>query len=193
VFGENFSRIGAFFRYNEPGRAFDSAVDYGTAAPDKTAELFVEAGAAMNSVRIDLDATSPFTKSNTGAHFAVGARRAVSERSDLGARLELDDVNHHTLLSVRAIDYRYRFSNPLAFSVFVGASRYNLATPAYGLYYGAGLQWRDIAPGWDIGVDVRNAKKVARDHLLPNDPSSALRPDSFYTVTSTGLAITKRF
>lgn len=193
VFGEHFSRVGAFFRYNEPGRAFDSGLDYGTTAVDKTAELFVEAGAAMNSVKIDLDATSPYTVSNTGAHFAVGARRAVSDRSDLGARIEVDDVNHHTLLSVRAIDYRYRFANPLALSVFVGASRYHLETPAYGLYYGAGLQWRDIAPGWDIGVDVRQAKKVARDHLLLNDPSSALRPDSFYTVSSTGLVITKRF
>jgi capsule assembly protein Wzi len=193
VFGENFSRVGAFFRYNEPGPAFDSGVDYGDADADKSAELFVEAGAAMNRVRIDLDATSPFTESSTGAHFALGARRAVSDRSDLGARLEIDDVNDHMLLSVRAIDYRYRFANPLALSVFVGASRYDLATPAYGLYFGAGLQWRDVAPGWDVGVDVRTAKKVARDHLLPDDPSSALRPDSFYTVTSTALVITKRF
>jgi len=193
VFGESFSRVGAFFRYNEPGSLFDSALDYGDAGADKTAELFVEAGVAMNQVRIDLDATSTSTESNTGGHFAVGARRAVSDRSDLGARIEVDDVDDHTLLSVRAIDYRYRFANPLALSVFVGASRYNLATPAYGLYYGAGLQWRDLFPGWDVGVDVRQAKKVARDHLLPNDPSSALRPDSFYTVTSTALVITKRF
>ncbi|MEJ0037618.1 MAG: capsule assembly Wzi family protein [Gammaproteobacteria bacterium] len=196
VFGESFTRAGAFFRLNDlPGAGgFHMPDESEWSWPaDKSAQGFVEAGFAANRVRIDLDAISSFTRSNTGPHVAVGARRAVSERSDLGARLELDDIDGHTLLSVRAIDYRYRFQNPLALSVFIGASRYDLATPAYGLYLGAGVQWRDIVPGWDVGVDVRQAKKVARDHLLPNDPSSALRPDSFYSVTSTSLSITKRF
>jgi hypothetical protein len=40
---------------------------------------------------------------------------------------------------------------------------------------------------------VRTALKVARDHLLPGDPSSALRPDSFYTIDSVSLSLTKRF
>ena len=114
-------------------------------------------------------------------------------RSDLGARIELDEVDSHTLLSVRAIDYRYRFQNPLAMSVFVGASRYDVATPAFGLYYGAGIQWRNLFQGWDAGLDYRKALKVARDHLLPDDPSSALRPDSFYSVRSLSLSLTKRF
>ncbi len=108
-------------------------------------------------------------------------------------RLELDDVDSHTLMSVRALDYRYRFANPLALSVFLGASRYDLATPAYGLYFGGGLQWRDVRPGWDVGLDVREAKKVARDHLLPSDPQSPIRPDSFYTIDSYSLSLTKRF
>jgi Capsule assembly protein Wzi len=196
VFGENFSRVGAFFRLNDARGPQGSRHTGGADMPwvgDKSAELFVEAGAARNRLRIDLDATSPFTRSSVGAHLGVGARRAVSDRSDLGARLELDDVDGHDLISVRAIDYRYRFANPLAFSLFLGASRYDLATPAYGLYYGVGLQWRNLAPGWDIGLDLRSAKKIARDHLLPNDPSSALRPDSFYTLTGTTLAVSKRF
>ena len=193
VFGEHFSRIAAFFRYEDDSTlARRQESDY--LAPSKDgSEFFVEAGAASNSVNIDLDGTARTKVSNTGAHLALGARRPVSDRSDLGARVEYDDVNGHNLLSVRAIDYRYRFANPLALSVFVGASRYDLATPAYGLYFGAGVQWRDVAPGWDVGIDIRNAKKVARDHLLPGDPSSALRPDSFYTVNSLSLAVTKRF
>jgi hypothetical protein len=193
VFGESFSRVSAFFRYDEPFRYNASYYDADPAAGvDKTAELFVEAGVASHRVRVDLDAISPTNESNVGAHVALGARRAVSDRSDLGARIELDDVDGHTLLSVRAIDYRYRFRNPLALNVFVGASRYDVATPAYGLYFGAGVQWRDVLPGWDVGVDVRTAKKVARDHLLPQDPNS-VRPDSFYTVKSISLGVSKRF
>jgi hypothetical protein len=193
VFGEDFTRIAAFFRLDEMGSTRDSELAGNDASYDKSAELFVEAGVAANHVRIDLDATTPIIRTNTGAHLAVGARRAVSDRSDLGARVELDDVDSHTLLSVRAIDYRYRFENPLALSVFVGASRYDLATPALGFYYGLGVQWRNLFDGWDAGVDLRTANKVARDHLLPGDPSSAVRPDSFYTVRSVSLAFTKRF
>lgn len=196
VFGESFSRVGAFVRLDDmwDRSPFVESSDDTTGWPvDKTAELFVEAGAATNRVLIDLDRTTDTKQSNVGAHVGVGARRAVSDRSDLGARLELDDVNGHALLSVRAIDYRYRFANPLALSVFIGASRYSLGTPAYGLYYGTGLQWRDIVPGWDVGADIRKAKKVARDHLLPGDPTNPLAPDSFYTVSSVSLVATKRF
>lgn len=197
VFGDTFSRIAAFVSYDEEadslfGRFVD--VEPPTAA-DPTAELFVQAGAATNRVRIDLDATTPaYTKSSTGPHFAVGALRAVSDRSDLGARVEFDEVDGHSLVSVRAIDYRYRFHNPLAVSVFVGASRYSLATPAYGISYGAGLQWRNVAPGWDIGVDARVAKKVARDNLVAGDPVTVGdRTDTFYDIYSATLSVTRRF
>jgi hypothetical protein len=194
VFGEDFSRVSAVIRYDEPFRAMSPLEEGDTpGAVDKSAEMFVEAGAGFNSVRIDLDATETTRESAVAPHIAFGVRRAVSDRSDLGARIELDDVDGHTLLSVRAIDYRYRFQSPLAMSVFVGASRYDVATPAYGLYFGAGVQWRDLFRGWDVGLDIRSAKKVARDHLLADDPSSALRPDSFYTVQSLSVALTKRF
>ncbi len=194
VFGESFSRVGAFFRYagdTTPVATYFDADPVG--AIDKSAELFVEAGVTANKVTIEPDQDVFFTERNTGAHVAIGARRAVSDRSDLGVRLELDDVSGHTLTSVRALDYRYRFASPLALSVFLGASRYDLATPAYGLYFGGGLQWRDVWPGWDIGLDVRQAKKVARDHLLPSDPQSPIRPDSFYTIHGYTLSLTRRF
>jgi hypothetical protein len=195
VFGDSFNRVGAFFRYTGDGRASgrSSADAYGATGADPSAELFVEAGASANRVKILTNQDLSFKSNNTGAHIAAGARRAVSQQSDLGARVELDDVDGHTLLSVRALDYRYRFRNPLAISAFVGASRYDLATPAYGLYFGAGVQWRDIMPGWDVGLDVRQATKVARDNLLPSDPQSALRPDSFYTISSVTVSLSKRF
>lgn len=195
VFGESFSRVGAFVRYTGDLAAdLNSAASFGGRyTADSTVELFVEAGAATSRVRIDLDAADIQKESSSGAHLAVGARRAVSDRSDLGARIELDDIDGNLLFSVRAIDYRYRFHNPLAMSIFIGASRYDLATPAYGLYYGAGVQWRDLFKGWDVGVDIRNAKKVARDKLLADDPPSVRRPDAFYTIQSLSLSVSKRF
>jgi len=193
VFGENFSRIGAFFRYSGDRGTFSSTFDSEPAgAVDDSAELFIEAGVSANRTRIDLDATTPFYRSNASPHVAFGARRAVSDRSDLGVRAELDEIDGHTLLSFRAIDYRYRFANPLALGVFIGASRYDLATPAYGIYYGAGVQWRNVLPGWDIGLDGRYFRRIARDHLLPSDPQTE-RPDSFYDIRSVSLFVTRRF
>jgi hypothetical protein len=194
VFGESFSRVGAFFRYAGETAPAVSSFDPDASGPiDRTAEVFVEAGLGASRIRSEVDVNVFDTQEAAGAHVAVGARRAVSDSSDLGVRLELDDVDGSVLMSVRAIDYRFRFANPLALSVFVGASRYDLATPAYGLYFGAGLQWRDIWPGWDVGIDARQAKKVARDHLVPEDPQSPIRPDSFYTISGLSLVVTRRF
>ncbi len=128
--------------------------------------------------------------------FALGARREVSEHSDLGARIESDTDDGHNLLGVRLIDYRYRFHGPLALTTFVGAARYDLATPAYGIYFGLGLQWRDILPHLDLGIDARYYDNIARDRLLPNDPSpvtSSNRPDSFYDVVGGVVALSYHF
>jgi hypothetical protein len=195
VFGEHFSRVGAFFQYAGDASTISSSFDADpSGSVDRSSELFVDAGVNGSRVRIDLDGVTKPTRTpfEANPHIAFGARRAVSDRSDLGARLELDTVDGHTLMSVRAIDYRYRFENPLAASVFIGASRYDLATPAYGLYYGAGVQWRDIYRSWDAGLDFRYAKKVARDHLLASDPTS-VQPDSFYDISGMTLSLTRRF
>jgi hypothetical protein len=93
---------------------------------------------------------------------------------------------------VRLIDYRYRFSGPLALGVFVGAARYDLATPAYGFYYGAGLQWRDLLPHVDLGLEARYYDSIARDRLLPNEPQAS-RPDSFYDVFGGVLSLSYHF
>ena len=143
---------------------------------------------------IRLDGSPAHTESlGIAPHFAIGARRAVSERSDLGVRAEIDDIDGDMLFSVRALDYRYRFRNPLALSVFLGASRLDLATPAYGYYYGAGVQWRNLLRDVDVGLDLRYGDKIARDKLLPSDPPSTKRPDSFYDLTGATLSLSYRW
>lgn len=195
VFGESYSRIAGFVRFGddwEAGGAVDEwAEDLGR---PRGAELFADAGINFSQLGIRLDGSPADTKKLGGAaHFAIGARRAVSDRSDLGVRAELDDIDGDMLLSVRALDYRYRFHNPLAVSVFLGASRLDLATPAYGYYYGAGVQWRNLLPNIDLGLDLRYGDKIARDKLLPSDPPSTKRPDSFYDLTGATLSLSYRW
>jgi hypothetical protein len=201
VFGENYSRLAAFVRYSDDGVNYDAAgTDFDSEeANDKSAAVFTDVGVAASKVQVNLgkgNAAPVYTTKNKAApHIGLGARRAVSDRSDLGARIEFDRVDSHTFIAVRALDYRYRFHNPLALSVFFGAARYELATPAFGYYLGAGVQWRDILPRCDLSLDYRYGDKVARDKLLPQDnlqPTDP-RPDTFYDVTSTSLSLSYRW
>ncbi len=200
VFGGNFTRLAGFIRYDEGGSGLANSVAETFSGTDETGEkageIFVDAGLNSNKQNVDLTtaATRRSGRRKFGPHFALGARRFVSDHSDLGARVEVDEIQGHSLIGVRALDYRYRFHGPLALSVFAGAARYALATPAYGIYYGGGLQWRNILPGWDVGIDVRYADSVARDHLLPSDPPNVgARDDSFYNVLSETVSISYHF
>lgn len=195
VFGENFGRLAGFLRFGDEWAEGSDTGWSAAATRPRGADLFVDAGATANQVQIRLGDGSPVTRTSKqiAPHLAIGARRAVSERSDLGVRAEIDQIDGALLLAVRAIDYRYRFRNPLALTAFVGAARYDLATPAYGYYIGAGVQWRDLLPRFDINVDFRYGDKVARDKLLPEDPGTNPRPDSFYDISATTVSLSYRF
>jgi hypothetical protein len=199
VFGKSFSRISGFARYGgDEHTRDDGSPDEETEAGDQNehgTELFVDAGVNANKVRIDLQKGLPITTTKIayGPHLGFGARRAVSQKSDLGVRIEFDqNVDGHALLGARALDYRHRFTDHFALGVFAGVARYNLATPAYSLYGGLGGQWRNILPKWDVGVDLRYAQNVARNHVLATDVQG-VRPDSFYKIESGTLYLTRRF
>lgn len=195
VFGASFTRLAGSIRLGDEWTLAGSSVSSYRPRSLQDAHLFIEGGAAISRLQIRLGDGSPkqTTSFEMSPHVAIGARRAVSTRSDLGVRLEIDRIEDEMFLAVRALDYRYRFRNPLAVNVFVGAARYDLATPAYGYYMGAGLQWRDLLPRVDVGVDFRYADKVARDKLLPQDPVSDPRPDVFYDMTGATLSLSYRF
>jgi hypothetical protein len=194
VFGESYSRVAGFVRFGDEwaGGSGDWSAQ---AERPKDANLFVDAGVHASNVEIRLGDGSAKRKTGTetAPHFAIGARRSVSRRVDLGVRAEIDRIDDELFFAVRALDVRYRFDNPLAVSAFVGAARYDLATPAYGYYVGAGLQWRNILPDFDLGADWRFADKVARDKLLPSDAATTPRPDSFYDVSGYTLSLSYRF
>ncbi|GAC1692022.1 MAG: hypothetical protein PVS2B3_00560 [Steroidobacteraceae bacterium] len=201
VFGASFTRLSGFVRLGDGGHPHpddaagaDDENPYGATPDERGVEVFVDAGANVNQVRADLGPPIPNTTTpiGFGAHLGLGARRAVSELNDLGVRVEFDDVAGHALIGVRPIDYRHRFGDRFALGLFAGVDRYNLATPAYSMYGGVGLQWRNVIPRWDLGLDYRYGQNIARDHVLPGDPAGA-RPDSFYKISSGALYISRTF
>ena len=198
VYGKSFTRLSGFVRYGGDEHTRDDGLldedSYDGARVQRGAERFVDVGMNVNKVRKDQGPEIPIISSKTGfdPHVGLGARRAVSANNDLGVRLELDQVDGHSLIGVRAVDYRYRFNRSFALSVFAGAARYNVETPAYSLYYGLGAQWRDIFPKWDLGIDLRHAQNVARDHVLKSDPP-ATRPDTFYKIETGLVYLSRRF
>ena len=195
VFGESFARLtlSADFAGPVTQRAPWPYEEESGASPT---QVFVDVGAASLEARLILRSDAPTTKTEreTNTHVGIGARRQVSRRSDLGARLEFDRVNDYQLYSVRALDYRFRFTKRFAATAFFGAGRYDIGLPAYGYYWGAGLQWMDVLPKWDLSIDGRHHEKLGRDKMLPNDPpSTPERTRMFFDVNSVSLYVSRRF
>jgi hypothetical protein len=206
VFGQSFSQLSAFVRYGGDQRSRDYAAQIDAASDDAAdenssvlpvpdAELFIDAGVTASRVNINLEPNirAIETPVEVGPHLAFGARRKVSDNNDWGVRLELDDeVDGHSLIGARIVDYRHRFGDEFALGLFAGVDRYNLATPAYSLYGGLGGQWRNLFPKWDLGLDFRYGQNIARNHVLPTDIQGE-RPDSFYKIESAVGYVSRRF
>ncbi|TLY95846.1 MAG: hypothetical protein E6K40_03695 [Gammaproteobacteria bacterium] len=196
VSGAHYSRLTGFLRYGDALHSdADSAEESGGVPRPDRAEIFVDAGVVANRVLAAITTITPRVESRTsyGAHVALGARRAVSEHQDVGVAVEADDIQGLSLVGARILDYRYRFTGPLALSLFGGAARYANATPAYGFYLGGGLQWRDLMPHWDLGIDYRYAAKLDRLRVLPGEPQGGYRPDAYYDVSMGTLYVSRKF
>jgi hypothetical protein len=195
VFGEDFGRIGGFVRL-VPGEP-ESGIGLMEPRNDlrQRIQLFLDAG--LNVTRLEFDPsdkglTPQREVSTTGPHVAIGVRGAVSQRSDIGTRIELDEIDGRTLIGVRAVDYRYRIGEKLALTAFAGAARYDAETAAYGYYGGIGAQWRDVISGFDLSLDLRATDKIARDALVPTDPATVW-DDVIYQMYSANLYLSYRF
>jgi len=196
VFGAHYTRLTGFLRYGDALHSdADSAEESGGVPRPDRAEIFVDAGVVANRVLAAITTITPRVESRTsyGAHVALGARRAVSEHQDVGVAVEADDIQGLSLVGARILDYRYRFTGPLALSLFGGAARYANATPAYGFYLGGGLRWRDLMPHWDLGIDYRYAAKLDRLRVLPGEPQGGYRPDAYYDVSMGTLYVSRKF
>ena len=196
VFGEDFGRVGGFLRL-VPGGA-ESGITVAEPEPEEVRhriQMFVDAGLGVSRLKYnpsDNGVTPERDTTSTGAHVGFGIRGAVSQRSDIGTRIELDDIDGSTLIGVRALDYRYRIGEKLALNVFAGAARYGVETAAYGYYGGIGGQWRDVVRGLDLSLDLRASDKILRDTLLPSDPQNGWG-DVYYQIYSANLYLSYRF
>jgi hypothetical protein len=157
------------------------------------AEWFVDLGAGANNLESKLALSDEWVGSTSGsAHLGLGVRRSAGERGDIGARLELDNVDSNLYIAVRAVDYRRHVTDKVAVGFFLGAARLDLETPAYGYYWGAGVALKELLPSWDLGIDLRLGDNLARDNLLPSDPQGG-SPDNFHEVVSLSFYLSRRF
>jgi hypothetical protein len=174
--------------------------DVGYTAPqqvDSEVEFFVDVGANSSQIYdiVISEQRYRLTKSELGYHLGLGVRRPISDQSDLGVRIERDIVNRESLWSFRAIDYRYRLNRRVAASAFAGVGRYHVGAAAFGYYWGAGAQWLDLAPGWNISVDWRNYDKLSRNRILDSDPqdTSGILPRMHFDISGVSAYISRRF
>lgn len=196
IFGDKFARLAASVDLAQPGpRGSWIASDESSDSDQGSTQVFVDLGAAYGSVKkiFGVDIPDVRTDSEVTPHIAFGARRRVSQRSDFGVRVEFDQLDDHSLIAVRALDYRFRYSQKLALNGFFGAARYEYGLPAYGYYWGLGVQVMDLLPRWDLSLDARHGDKLGRDKSLPNDPPST--PDRtrlFFDVDGITLYLSRR-
>jgi hypothetical protein len=170
---------------NDPPEVSDDLVDF-----------FVDVGANRSQAYQMVSNLIPdrWTDVQTDYHFGIGARRAFGDRSRLGLRLELDRVDSHNLLSLRAVDYQFRLTRHIAASAFFGVGRYDYRAPAFGWYGGFGIQFTDVRPKWDIGIDWRGYDKLSRNRVAAGDPPLNIeRPRMHFDIKGQSLYITRRF
>jgi hypothetical protein len=195
VFGDHYARLAGFLRLGDALAGGGEADEQESSSPDDhVTTVFMDVGVNANKLWENIVSYSPsfLTPLGYGPSLGLGARRAVTDHQDLGMRLDVDDIDGRLMLGVRAIDYRYRFNGPLALDAFFGAASYSLGTPAIGWYAGAGPEWRNILPGWDLALTAREGIGLSRLRVLPTDPVDPNRNDSFYNVFSLALTLSHK-
>jgi len=193
VFGKSMTRLSG---------SFDFASTHGHASPysddqeSTSTTMFVDLGINYNRVTkiLTVDTINVVTPFKMSYHAGIGARRPISERGDLGVRLEFDQADEHGLIGLRALDYRYRFAPHFALGGFFGVARYSIGLPAYGWYMGANAQYVEIMKHLDLNLDYYRYQKLGRDKVLADDPPSSWdRTRVFYDVDGFRLSLSRRF
>jgi len=195
VSGEFYTRLSASMDFMQDWMTVSAGSCYTEDEKNDVTDLFVDMGMSYNKFHTNLRYTQDGnyrrrTAEGGNAHFGFGARRSVTDRSDLGTRIEYDRVAGHDLLSFRMLDYRYSMGDHFALSGFFGVGRYSLDTPAYGYYFGFGPQFPDIFPKWDLCIDASRRQDMARRKSKAGAPP----PDNLqYDVRGVAVYLSRYF
>lgn len=200
VYGKGYGRVAATLILTGDARNSVRARESSAADADRataatpTIERFVDLGVTSGRLRYEQDVVflPAQVSDEQGAHMGLGVRRAYGKRSDFGARIEIDQLRGHALISLRALDYRYRMGANWAASAFFGFSRYDARTPAHGYYAGLGVQRRNVLPGWDVGLDLRYVDRVVRKKIKPGE-TIITWPNEFWSMKGAALYLSRRF
>jgi hypothetical protein len=194
--GKNYGRLSLtlYMAGDTRNNYLDYTATAGAVAAVPRVERFVEVGMLAGRLQYEQDVYEVPSRvtDERALHYGIGVRRSVSQRSDFGARLEIDNLHGHNLYSIRALDYRLRLGKHFALTGFFGFSRYELTTPAHGYNLGGGVQWRDVMPRWDISLEARYFDRIVRKKDSPAEPI-IVWPNEFYTMPGVGLSIARRF
>lgn len=133
-----------------------------------------------------------FTDASTGYHLGLGAyRNKKDSRWIYGVKIEFQDVGGSSMLSLRAIDVGYKLAPNIVLNGFLGAARFDLATPAQGYRIGLGGQFW-FSKKWALSAEFAYGDKLARDKLLPGEvPGTS--PDIFYDVAQLNFYFKYKF
>ncbi|PQJ52404.1 hypothetical protein BTO11_01215 [Psychrosphaera saromensis] len=132
---------------------------------------------------------------NLDPYIGIAAYKYVSPNNKLGSRIDIQEINQHTLISVRAIDYQFAISESFMTNVYLGAARYQFRTPAYGYALGFGLLYHPQNWGnWGVQLEGRYFDALARDKLTDADPQGGdFGPDSFHDIQSLSIGLNYYF
>lgn len=161
------------------------------------AENYIDLDVGVNYSNVSPSEPSPidgnFEQSATGYHLGFGAyRNKEPSRWVYGVKLEFAEVVGSNMLAVRALDLGYKFTPRLTVNGFIGAARYDLATPAYGYRAGfGGHYW--IGSRWALAVEAVYGDSLARDKRFPEENPEVGSPDIFFDIFTLSAYIKYRF
>ncbi len=213
-YASGFVRLGAFVRLDggrdasaqddedEDNDDDDNGAQSSSAKTPAGFERYVGIGVSGGRLGLDLGGFSAQNeaaplqyRNELSPEIDVGLRRPISTYFDAGVQADFDDFDG-LMMGLRILDVRYRLGTHIAAGGFVGFARYSGPTPAQGLYYGYGLQWRNLWRHWDLSLEERSFDALQRDKVLPSEAAAYQNTDDpvdWYMMQATSLTVSHGF
>jgi len=191
VDGKSFARIAASFDFSGSDEHSTSAANNDA---DESTTLFVDVGLLRaHQDQLIYNTATRYGRFTNNFHWGAGARRRISDHGELGVRIDFDELAGHSLISMRAVDYRYQLTKHVAMGGFFGVARYEVGLPAYGWNLGAGLSYVGILKNWDLCFEGVQYAKLSRDAVVQDDIVAPTQPRVFFNIDGFRLMLERKF